>query len=386
MTGSDKSEAVLKLLRQQAALAAFGTFAFQESDLSKILNEAARICAASLGVKFCKICRYREAENDLLIEAGCGWNADVVGIVVSQADESSPQGRAFTTGEPVIIRDLQGSNGLALPPFYAEHGVVSTVDVVIPGFRARPYGVLEIDSTDCHEYDEYDITFLTGFANVLAEAVATAVRTKALREALALKNVLAEELQHRIRNHFQIIQSMLRVYGKDATSTQAALESVARQVGTFATVYDQLLGTGLSASVDLAVFTRALCTGLSEEEGGESLIEFRYAMEPVILKTDLAITLGMVIAELVSNACSHAFPSGKGIIKLSLKADQANNANTLTISDDGVGFTEDTTSLRHGLRLARQLIATIDGTCELVSDGGGTTWVIGFPNPAPAPG
>eukprot|EP01031_Cornospumella_fuschlensis_P018380 gene18380-22498_t len=107
MTGLDKSEAVLKLLRQQAALAAFGTFAFQESDLSKILNEAARICAASLGVKFCKICRYREAENDLLIEAGCGWNADVVGIVVSQADESSPQGRAFTTGEPVIIRDLQ---------------------------------------------------------------------------------------------------------------------------------------------------------------------------------------------------------------------------------------------------------------------------------------
>ena len=211
MTALTKSDAVMKLLRQQAALAAFGTFAFQESDVSKILNEAARICADSLGVKFSKICRYREAENDLIIEAGCGWNANVVGIVVSQANDSSPQGRAFSTGEPVILPNLQGSNGLSLPPFYAEHGIVSTIDVVIPGLRARPYGVLAIDSTDCHEYDEYDINFLTGFANVLDEAVATSMRTKALEEALALKNLLAEELHHRIRNHFHIIQSMLRV-------------------------------------------------------------------------------------------------------------------------------------------------------------------------------
>ena len=53
------------LLRQQAALATFGTFAFQEPNLAKILDEAARICADSLGVRHCKVCRYRPAENDL---------------------------------------------------------------------------------------------------------------------------------------------------------------------------------------------------------------------------------------------------------------------------------------------------------------------------------
>ena len=47
---------VEKLLRQQAARAAFGTFAFRETDLRAILTEAARICAASLVVPFCKIC------------------------------------------------------------------------------------------------------------------------------------------------------------------------------------------------------------------------------------------------------------------------------------------------------------------------------------------
>jgi hypothetical protein len=70
-----------------------------------MLTEAARVCAEGLDAPFSKVCRYREAENDLLIQAGHGWKAGVVGHVVSRADKSSPQGRAFTTGLPSIIDD-----------------------------------------------------------------------------------------------------------------------------------------------------------------------------------------------------------------------------------------------------------------------------------------
>jgi len=50
-------EEIARLLRQQAALAAFGSFALGESDLKKVLTEAARVCAAGLDVHFCKVCR-----------------------------------------------------------------------------------------------------------------------------------------------------------------------------------------------------------------------------------------------------------------------------------------------------------------------------------------
>ena len=163
---------VRKLLRQQAAIANFGSFALRQNDLMKVLTEAARVCADGLDVRFSKICRYREAENDLLVEAGFGWKAGVVGNVVSRADESSPQGRAFITGEPSISNDLRKDNMFVLPHFYSEHGIVSTVDVLIKG-AYKPYGVLEIDNDQQHDYDEHDINFLTAFANVLAEAVAT---------------------------------------------------------------------------------------------------------------------------------------------------------------------------------------------------------------------
>ena len=202
---NDDKTIIDRLRRQQAALAKFGRFAFHETNLMTILGEAARICAASLGVPFCKVCRYRAVENDLLIEAGCGWNLGVVGRVVSRADETSPQGRAYKTGEPVIIRDVRSANNLVLPDFYPDHGIISTVDVIISAVDGAPYGVLEIDSPTLHQYDQHDIDFLTGFANVLAEAVASAQKSKEMQALLERQKLLASELQHRVRNNLHIV-------------------------------------------------------------------------------------------------------------------------------------------------------------------------------------
>ncbi len=189
----DAAAQVQKLLRQQAAIAGFGSFALREWDLMKILTEATRVCAEGLNVPFSKVCQYRAEQNDLLIVAGHGWQEGVVGYVVSRADMSSPQGRAFTTGEPSIRDDLQKGPYYDLPPFYAAHGIVSTVDVVIKGSDDQPYGILEIDNDQQHDYDQHDINFLTGFANVLAEAVLTASRGAALQVSVDRMKALVEE-------------------------------------------------------------------------------------------------------------------------------------------------------------------------------------------------
>ena len=76
-------------------------------------------------------------QNDLLIVAGFGWHEGIVNQVVSQANESSPQGRAYITGKPVICKDLAKDNGFVLPDFYAEHGIVSTIDVIVKGLEGH---------------------------------------------------------------------------------------------------------------------------------------------------------------------------------------------------------------------------------------------------------
>jgi signal transduction histidine kinase len=190
---TDAATQVQKLHRQQAAIARFGSFALREMDLMKILTEAVRVCAEGLSAPFSKVCQYRPEHNDLLIVAGHGWNDGVIGHVVSRADNSSPQGRAFTTGLPSIIDNLQMVTGFDLPPFYAAHGIVSIIDVIIKGSDELPYGILEIDNDQQHDYDQYDVNFLTGFANVLAEAVSTASRGAALQSSVDQMKALVEQ-------------------------------------------------------------------------------------------------------------------------------------------------------------------------------------------------
>jgi two-component sensor histidine kinase len=372
---------VEKLRRQQAALAKFGRFAFNETDLLTILMEAARICAESFEVPFCKICRYRPAENDLLIEAGYGWHLGVVGRVVSRADETSPQGRAYVTGEPVIIRDLRDGNNLALPDFYPQHGIVSTIDVVIAAANGESYGVLEIDSPTRHQYDEHDINFLTGFANVLAEAVASTQKNSAMHALLERQKVLASELQHRVRNNLNLIVGMLDNYARSApdVTSRRGIGSISRHVVTLASIYDSLLGVGLAATIDLSIYLQRLCASLPAlQDGQPRTVDLECRAEPFMLPLDSVTALGMAVAELVMNGYRHAFPHDRtGTIVVTLARADVDNA-ILMIQDDGVGFDTTAATSRRGLSLVRQLVEQIGGTAEVRSEVG-TLWTLIFP-------
>ena len=400
MTDPQHGRGVERLLRQQAALATFGSYAFREPVLLNILDEAARVCAEGLDVPFCKICRYREIENDLLIEAGHGWNPGVVGLVVSQADETSPQGRAYSTGLPVILRNLQEVNDFQLPAFYGEHGIISLVDVIIKGMDGEPYGVLEIDSPTQHTYDEHDVDFLTGFANVLAEAVATAKRNEALRHTiakmkglvaekdklLAERAMLAEELKHRVRNNLQLVQGMLANHEKNypGVDEKASVNGIIRRVMTLAEVYEQLLGTGMGRTIDLGEYLRALCTslpGLQKDRNAQAGLICR--VEPLLVDLDTVTAIGMVVAETVSNSYEHALRTAGGTITVSLQRSQTADEALLSVSDNGPGFVEQPGSKRHGVGLVRRLIEQVHGTAELRSERG-STWTFSFPIVAPA--
>ena len=378
-TDSDKT--VARLRRQQAALAAFGSFAFKEGNLLAILNEAAKICAASLGVPFCKVCRYRPAENDLLIEAGCGWDTGVVGRVISQADETSPQGRAYVTREPVIIRDVREANNLALPDFYPQHGIVSTIDVVIAAVEGAPYGVLEIDSPTLHQYDQHDIDFLTGFANVLAEAVARAHKNEAMNLLLLQQKLMAEELQHRVRNNLQMVSGMLSSYARSAPDNVArqGVGSISRHVTAMAQIYDSLLGVGLSDTVDLNDYLRELCISLPGlQDNRDNGVTLDFQGQSLLLPLGSVTALGMIVAELVANSYRHAFPNNIGAITVILERSEVSSVASLAIQDDGVGFLKAETSSRRGLDLTRRLVEQIGGTMETTSKSG-TLWTLSFP-------
>jgi len=372
---------VQRLLNQQNALAEFGSFAFRTHDLTAVLNRAAELCAKSVD-SLCKICRYRPEHNDFILQAGYGWHADVVGVAVSTADLTSPVGRAFLTRQPVICPDLSQCD-FVLPPFYAQHGIVASVNVVILGSNGdRPYGILELDSTIPQEYDDITINFLTTFANVVAEAVATQRRISALQNALTEKEMLARELQHRVRNNLHLINSMLDM--EVASNDESAVDrffDIANRVRALATMYDHLLGVGMGRELAFDQYLDKLCATLRNVQPSRIALR-QQRLATLTVDLDTATLLGIAITEIITNSFKHAFPTGEGEIELAV---ENGSRPRIRVVDNGVGIDLEKAqaSKRYGLGLVRRLVEQVKGSLNIRrSETGGTYCEIILPQQA----
>jgi two-component sensor histidine kinase/DNA-binding response OmpR family regulator len=402
-----------RLRRQQSDLAGFGSFALGERDLQLILVEAARVCVASFGVCYCCIYRYRPEENDLLVEAGLGWDQGVIGHAISRADGSTPHGRAFVGRAPVICDDLSRDPSFVLPRIYTGHGIVTTLDVVIGnGFQpsGMPYGVLEIASTTQHDYDHYDIEFMTGIANIVAAAIDAACRGAALRFAAVRlqemdddrermqqakaalldqqfrlaneQTVMVQEVQHRVRNNLQLVYAMISKQLQITTDAAAiaGIGTIARRVAALIQVYDHVLRAGSSRMIDLGAYLSALCVNFESLEGvRRPHVKLTCHAEPVILDLDTLTVLGLVITELIAGAYAHAPPDDMRAITVSVRADRSGEVATIDfgVDSDGVPATGDD---QHNMELVKRLLEQAGGSATFQANRG-IEWTLTFPVP-----
>jgi two-component sensor histidine kinase len=197
------------------------------------------------------------------------------------------------------------------------------------------------------------------------------------------RNVLAQELQHRVRNNLQLVYGMLNRQ-LEATTDAAGKEgigAIARRVMTLAQVYDHLLGTGLSRTIDFGSYLSSLCSSIeSLQTTQQPNVTLTCHPESVILDLDTVTALGLVISELISNSYDHAFTDGTGTINVTLSGGKSGDQGTIIFADDGVGFAETGDSKRHGLGLVRRLMQQVSGSAAVRSHHG-TEWTLRFPVP-----
>jgi two-component sensor histidine kinase len=229
-------------------------------------------------------------------------------------------------------------------------------------------------------FEESDRPIVEGALNVFLD----------LREKDRLRRereVLVEELRHRVRNNLQVVYGMLirELERTGETPAGAGIEKIARRVLTMAEVYDHLLGKGMSRTVNFADYLKALCASLAELQGTRFTgIKLSCHLNEVFVDIDTVTTIGMVVAELVSNSYEHAFPEGRGSVLVALDSDKTTGEAVLTISDDGRGFVPEAADKRRGLGLVRRLVAQVQGQVEMRGEAG-TTWILRLPAVAAGP-
>ncbi|NPD65287.1 EAL domain-containing protein [Lichenicola cladoniae] len=183
---SSEREKLQELLRQQIILTRFGELALRSDDLDEILTEACHLVGEAMGTDLAKVVELQEDQATLLVRAGVGWKAGVVGVETIRAADDTSEAHALKTHEPMISPDVSTETRFRYPAFLTDHGVKAVVNVVIIGAKDKPpFGILQVDSREPRDFTDEDILFLRSYANLLAAAVDRLSVIGEMREAQA---------------------------------------------------------------------------------------------------------------------------------------------------------------------------------------------------------
>jgi PAS domain S-box-containing protein len=213
-----------------------------------------------------------------------------------------------------------------------------------------------------------------GLRRLAATLEATvAERTRELEAANAVlaglleeKETLLAEVNHRAKNSLAIASALLGIQGRrqpDPKVRELFAEAQDRLMA-MARVHDLLSRSETAQSVDLAVYLGDLCAALRPITESDDCVELRSEAEDgIAVHADVAVPLGIVATELITNAVKYAFPPpGCGTIRVEARR-LAEGEAELVVADDGVGMAElREGSLGYGLveTLVRQIGGTID--------------------------
>ena len=261
--------------------------------------------------------------------------------------------KAMETGEPYEL-DLELANPDAERRWIVARGeVLRNADGSIIGLRGTAQNITERKLSEEQIY-------------------------RSLRE----KEVMLQEIHHRVKNNMQVIYSLLNLQAKsvDDAQVRAMFEESRNRVSSMALIHERLYRSKDLAHIEFKEYLANLISGIADTYKRRDVV-FDVDMDPFPLDVNVGIPCGLIMNELVSNCLKHAFPGErKGMIKLGINRN-SEGSYVLFVADNGIGFPasldfRSTTSL--GLQLVNVLTNQIKGTIEL-SNGEGTRFSITFP-------
>ena len=200
-----------------------------------------------------------------------------------------------------------------------------------------------------------------------------------IKKDLKEKQVLLKEIHHRVKNNLQIISSLLGLQEKHIKDKEVLdiFKESKNRIRSMALVHEELYRSGDFADIDFTKYINELVERIRQSYIMKpDRIEFKVEVKDVFLVIDLAISCGLVINELISNALKHAFPpsfKGKGKIEIAVHPTGSGEIEMI-VKDNGVGILEEL-DIRNTESLGMQLVIILvedqlDGRVKLDRKGG----------------
>ena len=223
----------------------------------------------------------------------------------------------------------------------------------------------------------------TMFTVIMRDVTQRTLDDERLKASLREKEVLLEEVHHRVKNNLQVVSSMLGLQTRSLSDkeTRTALRESQHRIQSMALLHECLYQSDDLARIDFANYLEKLTDQLFHSYGPNQNVTLHTNLAPLQLNMDAAVPCGLIVNELLSNTLKYGFPNGRsGDVRVEL-AEAGPNTVKLTVADNGVGLPADIdwhASRTLGLRLVRTLAQQLHAVVELNRENG-ATFSITFP-------
>ena len=193
-------------------------------------------------------------------------------------------------------------------------------------------------------------------------------RTAELTSTIGQRDLLLREVHHRVKNNFQVINSLINFQASHAASdeTRQALNNLHGRIYALGLVHQRLMQSGNLATFDIRAFLDDLCSNLAALSSADARgIALSAEADPLQTDLDFAGPLGLLVTELVTGAFARYGDGATGDIQVSLRRGSVGRL-ALTVNDDAPPEAEDAAGSRIVLGLVRQL----DGDIVIARDSG----------------
>lgn len=194
-----------------------------------------------------------------------------------------------------------------------------------------------------------------------------------LKKSLKEKELLLQEIHHRVRNNLQVISGLLNMHIRQSKydSLKDSLNIVNNRIQAIAYVHHNLYKSDDFSKVNFENFVRDLSIHLLDTFGVYGAIDITVNAEDIALGIENAVPCALIVNELITNSINHAFPDNSGKINVILRAQ--NSHLGLHVIDNGIGLPEEI-DFQHpdstGLNIIRLLVRQLDGEIDVSRENG----------------
>jgi two-component sensor histidine kinase len=215
--------------------------------------------------------------------------------------------------------------------------------------------------------DEFNGVIITGL-----DVTETTKKQSALKKSIDEKNILLTEVHHRVKNNMQIIISLLNLQSHKLNDDNAKLAILNTQsrVRSMALVHENLYKNFDFKDMNIKEYINDLVSEIRGTYVTSNNITFKLDVVKAFISIDIAVSLGLILNELLTNCIKYAFPNNQeGIVWINLfKQDEC---FVLIVKDNGVGpDNSESTGTGIGSTLINSLVTQIDGTYKIENDDG----------------